>query len=160
MGHLFRFPYSCPLKHFERLVNRWSNFSSLSRLTEQVEYIGRCMQGVGTVLGYLIVIPGARFILLYRRSLHLQTLLSMKEIPWWRIRLSIIFQVFHYHLLDLWALLQECSSVPLIERRLRLRIIVLGTGPDSQVSASLLERNIDLYTSYRSSSFNPFPSTV
>ena len=120
MGHLFRFPYSCPLKHFERLVNRWGNFSSLNRLSEQVEYISRCMQVVGAVLGYLIVILGARYILLYRRSLHLQTLLSMKEIPW--LSLIPIFQVSHCHLPDLWALLQECISVPLIEHGLHLRI--------------------------------------
>ena len=84
MGHPFRFPYSCPLKHFELLLlNRWGNFSSLNHLREQVEYISRCMQGVCAVLGYLIVIPGDWYILLYRRSLPLQTLLSMMEMPWW-----------------------------------------------------------------------------
>ena len=37
MGHLFRFPYSCPLIHFELLlVNRWGNFSFLNRLTERM----------------------------------------------------------------------------------------------------------------------------
>ena len=137
MGHLFRFPYSCPLKHFGLLVNQWGNFFFLDRLTAQVGCISRCMQGVGAVLGFLIVIPGDRYILLYRRSLHLQTLLSMKEIPWWRLQLSIIFQVSHYHLLDLWALLQEYTSVPLIfdwawNIFADSIVIVLGKGPKSQ----------------------------
>ena len=137
-GHLFRFPYSCPLKHFERLVNRWGSFSYLNRLAEQVGYINRHMQGVGAVLGCPIVIQVARFILLYHPSLHLQTLLLMKEISWWQIRLSIIFQASHYYLLDLWALPQEYSSVPLIEHGLRLWIqllLFLGRIPSLRVTS-------------------------